>query len=71
MATTTFSMRVRKEAAMLISQKTHCRLAELAGLIYTGGEVSFKEISFVSDNKDVAKKVFTFLKKKKTGSNGL
>jgi DNA-binding protein WhiA len=63
MATTTFSMRVRKEAAMLISQKTHCRLAELAGLIYTGGEVSFKEISFVSDNKDVAKKVFTLFRK--------
>lgn len=59
----TFSMKVRQEAAEAISSRRHCQLAELAGMLFVGGEAKKEGIFFFTENSVVAKKVFTLIRK--------
>ena len=59
-----FSMRVKEEACGQVSQRRHCQIAELAGLIsLCSTKIEKNVIKIYSENVSAEKKVFTLLEK--------
>ncbi len=58
-----FSMEVKEELVKSIPKQRHCKIAELAVLIASGGVIRDNSLLYKSDNSKIAQKYFTLLKK--------